>query len=265
MGTTITDSHRIERPATWKEAYLGAAPFLAWGAATVLEERFHLFWIASLVACPVFFFFAFVWGWIKGFPRWWFVLPGLLVIISAWMTGMPADNLLFFHNAQGLLGLWAWAPLAIVTVVLLFINPESLGQLLRIIWQDWTLLSFTLYGVLAWLTWAFFDENMSPLVPAGLAITELLLAVGALAYMRAGRSSTRFLSLLVGMALAWLPVTYVNAIYWNGLQAPWMGFPKEWAGAVTNMLRSLGILALILLLPALFGLARMAGRYWPKK
>ena len=149
--------------------------------------------------------------------------------------------------------------------MLLFINPESLGQLLRMIWQDWTLLSFTLYGALAWLSWVFFDENMSPLVPACLAVTELLLALGALAYMRAGRVSTRFLSLLVGMALAWLPVTYVNAIYWNGLQAPWMGYPKEWAGVVANLLRSLGILALILLVPALLGLARLATRPWQTK
>jgi len=265
MNNTPVNSFKVVSPATWKEACLGAAPFLAWGAATVLGVRFLRFWIASMVACLVFFFFAFVWGWIKGFPRWWFAFPGLLIIISAWMTSMPADNLLFFHNAQGLLGLWAWAPLVIATVVLLFINPESLGQLLRMIWQDWTLLSFTLYGALAWLSWVFFDENMSPLVPACLAVTELLLALGALAYMRAGRVSTRFLSLLVGMALAWLPVTYANAIYWNGLQAPWMGFPKEWAGVVANLLRSLGILALILLVPALLGLARLATRPWQTK
>jgi len=265
MNNTPANSLKGVAPAAWVEACLGAAPFLAWGAATVLYEIFGTMWIISVAVCLIFPFFCYVWGWKKGFTRWWFAFTGLLIIISAWMMSMPGFNRLPLHNANGLLGFWAWLPLALTSEVLFFIYPESLGQLLRRIWQDWTLLSFALYGALAWLFWVLFDENMSPLVPVCLAIAELLLAAGALAYMRAGQAWTRFLSLLMGTTLAILPLTYANATYWNGLQAPWMGNPQTWRGVTLSMLRELGILLGFLLVPALLGLVRQATRPWQIK
>jgi hypothetical protein len=260
MGYTTTGSRRIDCPATWAEACLGAASFLAWGAAIGLYEIFHAWWIVSLGVCLILFFFCYVWGWVKGFPRWWFAFAGLLAIISAWMMSMPAFNNLPLQTRNGLLGFWAWLPLALTSLVLLIIYPDSLGKLLHNIWQDWTLLSFALYGTLAWLVWVMLDEIMSPLVPVCLATAELLLAAGALAYMRARHSASRFLSLLVGMTLALLPGTYANAIYWNGLQAPWMGNPEAWTGVMLNMLQGLGALALILLIPGLLGLVHLVIR-----
>jgi hypothetical protein len=261
---TINSTQPIQS-GTWKGACLGTATFLSWGAAVVLYEIFHAWGKISVDVCLIFFFFCFAWGWVKGFPRWWYAYTGLLAIVSAWMMSMPAFNGLPLQTKDGLLGFWAWLPLALTSLILLITFPDSLGKLLQSIWRDWTQLSFALYGGMAWLVWVMFDEIMSPLVPIFLAASELFLAAGALAFMRANRTEGRFLSLLVGMTLAILPVTYLNAIYWNGLQAPWVGNPAVWTGTLLNLLRVIGALAIILLIPGVLALVRMAIRPWQAK
>jgi len=90
-----------------------------------------------------------------------------------------------------------------------------------------------------------------------MVVLSLILAAGALTYMRSTEIWQRALALLSGLGLSWAAATVYLAHYWDGRQERGMPRPGEWSKTVQWMTDDgVGLVAL-LLAPALLGLVRI--------
>jgi hypothetical protein len=186
-------------------------------------------------------------GIVKSFPRWCFPYWGFVLLIG-----------LYLHTFTGTImgddftGSWrVWIPLwAVVALGLLWTRSlQPMVRLLRVIWEDWTLLSFTFYGALPLLMIAVYDEvHDADLVKI---VIMLILGAGALGYMGRSKIWQRFVSLAAGFSLAWGVAMIHQALYWNGRQEPGMGEPGNWVDTLKGMSYGGAALMLILLSPVL--------------
>lgn len=221
IGGALRDVHGR---GSWGEALAGMVPFLAFGLTTVLYDvLLHLYpvWFWEFAACYAVLLIGLGVGWGKGFPRWSYPYGGLALVLTwSWM-GIPAENL-WAHNIwilkryNQLLGWRAWIPFLLMGVIALLLtrSVRPLRQLLTGVWHDWTRLPFGLYGVMPMLVWINFDEvSATYAVPYEVAST-LVLAAGALAYVRSARTSQGALALLTSMTLSWAVATMAPAIFY---------------------------------------------------
>ena len=150
------------------------------------------------------------------------------------------------------------ATLVAEVVVRLTVSRQQF-RLLTNTWNDWTLLSFALYGMLILLTFAALDEIHSPWERPVMALSGLLLALGAGAYMRAATMKGRGIVLLIGFTIAFNVLVGFSTIYWqtNGLT---YFTPSSWSKAIANQFTFWFFYALFLFSPALIGLLRRSTR-----
>ena len=200
-------------------------------------------------------------GWVKGFPRWSYPYVGLVLAFTLYWTDVSTPELRLLNYTFGrgeAWGLRAWIPFSAVAAIAL-VFTRSLRPLLRLltgVWRDWTRLSFALYGAMPLLVWVSFDEVDRSFQFPYLLAAMLLLAGGAVAYMRAARSQGRALALLVGLAPAWVVTTVGVATYWHGRRDFWMRAPGNGYEMALTMLVALGVLAGLIFAPAMLGLLR---------
>jgi hypothetical protein len=150
-------------------------------------------------------------------------------------------------------------PLAVMAIVVLVVTRSRppLARLFTNVWRDWTRLSFALYGLVPILVWFAFDEVEDRFVIWFMVALTLILAGGALAYLRSARAWQRATALLVGTVLARVLATAGTRIYWNTHPQPWMtGPPVRWYGIVRASTTGVTLLLALLFAPALLGLLR---------
>ena len=202
-------------------------------------------------------------AWIRGFPRWSFPYLGFGLLVSLLMrsTLSPGTTILGHETSSLEKLLWrAFVPTLIVVAVALVAtrSVQPLRQLAHDTWNDWSRISFALYGMLPIPLLLSFDEARSgALVDIGLPV---LLGIGALAYMRSTRLWQRVVALLSGLTVTWLAATVWLFVYWNGRQDPWMSKPADGYRTAAVMSRAGAILLVLLLAPGLVGLAHWAVR-----
>jgi len=193
-------------------------------------------------------------GWIKSFPRWVFPYWGFALLISY-----------YFYNFSGTIsgqpfsGDWrVWIPLGAValTGLLWMRSLRPLFTLFKSVWKDWTLLSFAIYGGLPLLCFAAYDETRSETLIR--IVPLLILAVGAVFYMRLKNPWHRFASLVGGFTFGWLALMLHLSWYWNGRQEYWMSEPGTWIETFNWTSRFGATLMLILVAPVLVELLRRA-------
>jgi hypothetical protein len=101
-----------------------------------------------------------------------------------------------------------------VAVILLALrSPRALSRFVTSIGRDWTRLSFALYGALPLSLWWLAREPYSR--TGDLFVSTLVLAGGALAYMRSQEPWQRAIALQVGMTLAPVMASVVSAVFWS--------------------------------------------------
>jgi hypothetical protein len=129
-------------------------------------------------------------GVLKGFPRWFYAYLGMSIFFG------------WSYNNQFYYGVfykwWVWIPsfAAIVLGLLLTRSLQPLAQLLQGAWNDWTRLSFTLYAFASPLVMgAYFDMDWGVFQLYGLLFDTVLLAAGAVAFLRSRTTWGRVLSL----------------------------------------------------------------------
>jgi len=263
-----------EKPATWGETLLGMGPFLIapaifitgflvtslFGALKPPPEP--ILTIVSSILVLIYvgpFLFVLGLGWVKGFPRWSYPYWGIALLFSIWLMDAATPGLRFFGYSFEHDDLWgwrAWIPVALVAVVAFLLSRiRPLRLLAKRLWQDWTRLSFAIYGVLPLAVLLAFDEVHAE--EAYVVALNLLLGLGALCYMRSIYTWQRILSLLAGLLVTWAAATVYLAIYWNGRQEPWMDNPGNWVDTALWMNKLGGFLVLILLVPACLRLLRL--------
>jgi len=256
VGTALRDVHGR---GSWGEALAGMVPFLVFGPAMALNEYLaRPVWSAygmtvyCFAACYFVLLIGLGVGWVKGFPRWSYPYGSLVLVCTWWWMGLRSPRVWIFS------GPGAWIPLLVMAVIALLLTRSwrPLGQLLTGVWHDWTRLSFGLYGCLPLVIWLLFDEVTAPHPAPYLAMSAVILAVGALAYVRSARASQRALALLMGMTLALGVATVGTATYWDGLQKSWMTEPGHWYVVVQGMVIAWGVSTALTFAPALLSLLR---------
>ncbi|HID63779.1 MAG TPA: hypothetical protein EYP49_13730 [Anaerolineae bacterium] len=260
VGAALRDVHGR---GSWGEALAGMVPFLVFGLAMTLNEYLvRPVWSAygttvyCFVACYFVLLVGLGVGWMKGFPRWSYPYGGLVLVCTWWWMGLNSPRVWIF-NGPG-----AWIPLLVLVAIILVLTRSwrPLRQLLAGVWHDWPRLSFGLYGCMPLVVWLLFDEVTAPYPAPYLAASAVILAVGALAYVRSARTSQRALALLMAMTLAWGVTTVGTATYWHGLQKLWMTEPGHRYAVVQGMVIAWGVLAGLTFAPVLLSLLRRPGK-----
>ena len=158
--------------SSWKSALIGALPFMLWGIALIGNEIPHEWTIHDWTRSGfvvLFFFILFLpsigfgVAWIQGFPRWSYPYVTLAVIFSLYLTNASTPGITFFGYPTFDRELWgwrAWVPLLIATVASLLISRSlrSVSRLFANVWNDLTLLTLGLFGIMPLLVAIFFDE-----------------------------------------------------------------------------------------------------------
>lgn len=195
-------------------------------------------------------------GWVKGFPRWVFPYWGMALAFSSLLVNMGISNFKIWGHTFQRNELWggrAWIPVGIagLAAILLSRSVRPLRQLVKGVWHDWTRLSFGLYGVMLMMLFIAFDEvhGSGPYV----ALSSLILAAGALAYMRSTRTWQRALALWGGFTLSWTAATVCLARYWDGRQQRSMEYPGNWRSVVEGMADDWTKLVTWLIAPVILG------------
>ncbi|MBE3039585.1 MAG: hypothetical protein IMZ62_12330 [Chloroflexi bacterium] len=227
------DQHWIGEPSTWGEALLGAVPFILYGLAyfvVAFNERpgFHnpalevyaryasqAVYIVSVVGLAA--------GCVKGFPSWSYAYLGMVLY--------AALNIFNTNLSMILLGRRAWilAAAAVLIALLVAHSLRPVGQLFLGIWQDWSRVALAFYAALVPIyTVIFLDGDWGTFELAGLGFDTLLLAAGAIVFLRsrtlwqrvAALQAAMFFLSCKGMLLAgwntWLTL-FLFVSFWGGL------------------------------------------------
>jgi hypothetical protein len=254
------NTNGLIRPASWKETLLAAIPFFLLPTIylfSLLLSPFINSQPGPILALGIFLaiigglLFAILVGWVKGFPRWVFPYWGFILLIAIYMhdfSGTIAE-----YRVDG--ALWVWFPIAVIAIIgtLWARSLEPVYSLLKSIWKDWTLLSFTFYGAMPLMFLFAYDEvHGTPLEYVIQSAAMLILAIGTAIYMRTGNIWYRFASLVGGFSTGWIVVMVHLGIYWNGRQLFWMSKPGNWLETL-NWTSQMGLsLMLLLVAPLLF-------------
>jgi hypothetical protein len=249
----------VGRRTSWTAAFVGALPFLLFGLAyliggitelgghygpgfnlldgTLLAGPPHrpaiilTLPIAVYIVCVLVLLF----GILKGFPRWSYAYLGMSIYFGWYYSNGRYYGVVY--------GLWAWVPLfaAIILGLLLNRSLKPLPRLFQGAWNDWTRLTFTLYAfALPVDTIVFFDGDWGVLQLYGLVFDTVLLAAGAVVFLRSRTIWGRVLSLLAAFLILFL-----------------VGFREGWMdGHFWPMVSATLLYMGFLLLPGVIGLLR---------
>jgi hypothetical protein len=208
FGEEDTMETWVGRRASWGAALVGALPFLFFGLAYLLDgftelgghyrPAFNLLdgslnRPAITITAPMGVYFVsalgLLFGVLKGFPRWSYAYLGMSIYFG-WDYSIGRYYGVNYDS-------WAWLPLfaAIILGLLLTRSLQPLARLLQGAWNDWTRLSFALYAFVPILTVIFFDDDWGVFQLYGLLFDTVLLAAGAVAFLRSRTSWSRVLSL----------------------------------------------------------------------
>ncbi len=273
----MQNEHRLIRaeasenkPSSWGETFLGLLPFLMFGVASLWLKSIDLFhlneWRDTGINVMLLSYVAFAVllgiGWAKGSPRWSFPYLGFVLFLSAFLTMATFPRLDFFSDVPNEHWGWRGWALPIAMAIVAFLATRSTRPLLQFIdgvWDDWTRLTFAMYGVLLLLAWGPVDE-IQGLYPVFLLVTTtLILTVGAVAYMRGSSNQRRALALLIAIVMYAVVTTAGSAIYWDGRLGPWrQGEPEHWYNIVTQGAVGLAMRLALFFLPGVIGFARYA-------
>lgn len=226
-------------PGSWQEGLAAMPPFLLVALTSLLNllNALHVgipMWVSSGLALAM--LIAFVIGLIKGLPRWSLPYTGVIGLNLSWIL-THGGTFMGLNTRAGLLGpLLGWTDRLFLTVVrpshpwivrvvcgtgrdwLALLGLTTLGVLIVAVWRplrplysrirdDWTLLSFGLYGATMMAVFYTFEDYPSARYPY-MFVSSLILAAGAWIYLRSGRPfdeatpSRRALALFAAMMLA---------------------------------------------------------------
>ncbi len=194
-------------------------------------------------------------GWVRGFPRWWWSFPLILIIFSILVQNSVTDETWFF-GMQSSTRLWGWMariPLAAATLLALLISffTRPYSSLLQGIWQDPTRLAFGLYSILPYFTIMYFDETRGYFSTPFLIVSFIVFLASAWFYLRSANPTSRLL-ILLGSAIGMITINLTAiTIYWNGRMEAWMTTPARWQDSVYAGMMIILLMAILLVLPVI--------------
>lgn len=259
-------NHDPALPAPWKESLLALGPFVLWPVFLVLGWLARLLFemplfprsllpvlTLSLVFSPLLAFLVVLAVSVKrAFPRWTLPYWGLVGVFFLYL--MTFSGTIAGQNFDG--GWWIWLPVLLAACLGAWLGLKSnrSGWRMQSMKNDWTSVSFVLYGMLpAMLVLGYDEVHDNQLM---ILSSMLILAAGALFHMRSTQLWQRALSLVLGFCLSWGLAAINLANYWSGRQEMWMERAGDWWGTLLPMLYSGGIMLCILLVPWLLSMLK---------
>ena len=232
------NSYFTFEPGTWHEVLAALAPFLLFSVfSTCLSilRRYDIIphWLDVVIAILMLGLFLTLSGIgiFKRIPRWFLPYLGLpLALFSVYvflgLIANPPYEIQLRPNAPWLLRhfvyqgqLWVGLLVAAAFLVLISRLLPSLHPFYWRLRQDWTLLSFMLYGATIFALLLTFDDYVNDELFQIAAM--LLLAGGAWFYLRGTHSRRRFLALIAGLTLATAVATIGKAILYSSPNWPY--------------------------------------------
>jgi hypothetical protein len=256
-----------DRPCTWVETLAGLIPFLFLGLWSIVLALLAsppppwqlIAYVGPLVAGYVILLIGLGVGWAQGFPRWSYAYVFCVPLFSLYVSIAACSALWSYAYVLCVPPFSSLIPLAVMAIVVLAVTRSRppLAGLVTNVWRDWTRLSFALYSLVPMLVWMAFDEVEDRFVLRFMIALTLILAGGALAYLRSAPAWQRATALLVSTALARVMATAGAAVYWNRHPQAWMTGPSvRWYDIVRAGATSGTLLLALLFAPALLGLLR---------
>jgi hypothetical protein len=255
-----TESKSVIKGGTshW-DALIATLPFVLFGIACLIGKIRVPFWgIYADLAFYAIVLLGLLIGLIKGVPGWSYSYLGWSLVFGWWWSSMGTEGLKIFGFQ---IDYWTWQiwPPLLVTIGVALLWTRSLlplRQLVRGIWQDWTLLSLAMYAFLGFLMLPY-DENHSPYLIGFMIVSTLTISASVWAFMRSPKPSVRLLTLLTGFFLA-LAIDRVCETTWDfagyyGLPAT---PPAPWYDSIFEIMVITVVWGGLLIWPALISLVR---------
>jgi hypothetical protein len=247
-------------PLTLIALVAGATPFLLlgfelilrelpreWGLPAWIEQLRFIVFLLGIVTPSI----GFAIGWVKSFPRWTYPYVGLMIFMSLYMQHVATPGLSFAGYelfGRELWGWRAWAPpvAALAAGLLASRSFHPLSELVRGVWEDWTKLTYALFGGMPLFIAALFDEMDRLYSLPFMVLLTLLMTATSLFYLQSTHPRRRLLALLLGITSI-LSIGFVaTEVYWSA----------EYGANVPRMLLLLGLFTSILFVPAVIVLLR---------
>ena len=206
----------------------GTVFFILWGLDLITGEFPHewnipiwvygTFFVSTLFVLPI----GMCIGWIQGFPRWSYPYVGHVLVFSLYMFQVATPGLkLFGYELFGreMWGWRAWIPLMVVALIALLVT-RSFRPILKLftnIRDDWTLLTFSMFGFMPLVIAIMFDE-VDRLFSLYFMVALTVIMVGtAIAYLSSVSHRWRVVALVVGISISLAISSIAPNIYWNGV------------------------------------------------
>jgi len=151
-------------------------------------------------------------GWIKNFPRWSFPAIGFCLLFSMFFMMMIISG-----RSDGVLGLWAWAPLLITLIISLSFkqSTEPIKKIIEKIKEEPALILFALYGFAPFFVFILCDEMHSNWMIFVALLSTLILSSGLYLFLKSDKKRTRILSMIISGLLAVIFTYSASYIYWH--------------------------------------------------
>jgi hypothetical protein len=249
----------IEGGTSHWDALIGTLPFVLFGIASLIGKlRVPFLGIYADLAFYAIVLLGLLIGLIKGVPRWAYSYLGWSLVFGWWWSNIGTYGLKIFGFQ---IDYWSWQiwPPLLVTIGIALLWTRSLlplRQLVRGIWQDWTLLSLAMYTFLAFMM-LLYDENHSPYLIGFMIVSTLATSASVWAFMRSSKASSRFIALLTGF-VASLAIARICETTWDF--AGYYGLPARpptlWYDSIFEFMVIAVVWSGILIWPAAIGLLR---------
>jgi len=238
------------------DALIGTLPFILFGIASMIGKlRLPFLGIYAGLVFYVIVLLGLLIGITKSVPRWTYSYLSWSLVFAFWWSNMGTAGLKIFGFQINYWSWQIWPPLYVaIGIALLWTRSlHPLRQLVRGIWQDWILVSFTIYTLFASFLLGY-DENRHPYLFLFMIASTIILSTSVWFFLRSIDTRKQVLSLLSGFVLAFA-VSYICDATWDW--HAYYGYPKPPAeAAYMSVIRYVAFLVFyggVLFLPSLLG------------
>ena len=211
----------FEHRDSWSETLAAVALFILWGLWLIFNEVPRewalpdwVYFVSTILLLGLITSLPFVvcFSGIKNFPRWSYPYVVSSLLVSLYMMNVATPGFLFYQEIWG----WrAWVPLLVVIGILLITRSfNPLRMLIANIFDDWSLLTFGLFGCMPLFIFVYFDE-INQLYSLFFMVILTLLMVGTVyIYMQSTTQKIRIRVLLISIFLIIMLIVTGSTIYW---------------------------------------------------
>lgn len=225
---------------------------IEWGLINRMSNSIRtILFIAPIFIFPIFMCV----GWIISFPRWSYPYVVHVIVFSLYISNASTPGFKLFGYEMFGRELWgwrAWIPLMVIALIALGMTRSfrPIARFFTNIRDDWTLLTFGMFGFMPLVIAIMFDEVDRLFSLYFMVILAIILIGTAFAYMISAHHRRRAIALLIGISLSLVIPAIAPNIYWNSVMD-------------ANVIPGLGagvIVFLFMFAPSLLGLRQKQNR-----